>query len=117
MSARQRKPRRFYERALEEAERCELPAALEIEGVDEEIALLRLRLRTALEEHPEDLPLMFRGVELLTRAVTARYRLPKPDDGAALRLRAELLKEVTSIVAAATAGGKGMAGDQQPDVA
>jgi len=51
--------------------------ALEIEGVDEEIALLRLRLRKAVAEHPEDLPLMFKGIELLAKAVATRYRLSK----------------------------------------
>ena len=82
MAARARKPgrelaSRFYAEALSEAERADLPVALEIEGVDEEIALLRLRLRKALEEHPEKHELMFKGIELLTRMVAARYRLPK----------------------------------------
>jgi hypothetical protein len=67
--------RRFYADALSEAERADLPVALEIEGVDEEIALLRLRIRTALEEHPDDLPLMFKGVDLLAKMVATRYRL------------------------------------------
>jgi len=71
--------RRFYAEALTAAERADLPVALEIDGVDEEIAVLRLRLRTALEKSPEDLPLMLRGIELLTRAVARRYRLAKPD--------------------------------------
>ena len=68
---------RFYADALSAAERADFAAALAVEGVDEEIALLRLRLRTALEERPEDLQLMFRGVDLLTRMVAARYRLSK----------------------------------------
>ena len=69
--------RRFYAAALNDAEQSDLPSALEIEGVDEEIALLRLRLRSALQEHPEDLPLMFKGVDLLVRMVATRYRLSK----------------------------------------
>lgn len=70
-------PKRFYAKALSEAERADLPVALEVEGMEEELAVLRLRLRTAIEEHPEDLPLMFRGIELIARAVAARYRLSK----------------------------------------
>lgn len=70
-------PSRFYRGALSEAEESDLPAALEVEGIDEEIALLRLRLRTALEEHPEDVQLMFKGVELLVKLVATRYRLSK----------------------------------------
>jgi hypothetical protein len=45
-------PRRFYARVLSTAEAADLPAALEVDGVDEEIALLRLRLRKAIEDHP-----------------------------------------------------------------
>ena len=68
-------PRRFYEGVLGEAERLELSAARRLEGLDEEIALLRLRLRKALQEHPEDTQLMVKGIELLVKAVAAKYRL------------------------------------------
>ena len=78
-----RRPRRpdtarsFYRDALSEAERSDLPVALEIDDLDQEIALLRLRLRSAIEERPDDLALMFKGIELLARAVATRYRLSK----------------------------------------
>jgi len=72
--------RRFYAEALSAAERADLPVALEIEGLDEEIAVLRLRLRSALEEHPDELQLMFKGIDLLTKAVAARYRLSKKSE-------------------------------------
>jgi hypothetical protein len=68
---------RFYQAALTEAERECWPVARQIEGLEQEIALLRLRLRRAIEERPEDLPLMFRGIDLLARVVSARYRLSK----------------------------------------
>ena len=70
-------PKRFYAQALTEAERSDLPLALEVDGVDQEIAVLRLRLRSMLEERPDDLTLMFKGIELLTKAVATRYRLSK----------------------------------------
>jgi len=71
--------KRFYAKALDESEKADFPVALEVEGMDQEIALLRLRLRTALEQRPEDLPLMLRGVGMLIRALSAKYRLPKAD--------------------------------------
>lgn len=67
----------FYASALSEAERLLLSEALEVEGLDEEIALLRVRLMKALEEHPENMQLLLKGVELLVKAVAARYRLSK----------------------------------------
>ena len=72
-------PKRFYEQALDEAEGTDLAGAREVDGLDEEIALLRVRLRSLLSERPEDLTLMFKGVELLTKAVSARYRMSKGD--------------------------------------
>jgi hypothetical protein len=73
---------RFYQQALTQAEQADFPVALEVEGVDQEIAVLRLRLRTALKKHPEDLQLMLRGVVMLARALAAKYRLPKADQEA-----------------------------------
>ena len=40
-------------------------------------AVLRVKLRTALDKNEENLPLMLRGIELLVKAVSARYRLSK----------------------------------------
>ena len=65
----------FYARALSEAERVLIPQAREITGLDEEIALLRVKLSTALAEHPDNMQQMLRAVELLVRAVSAEYRL------------------------------------------
>ncbi|MFQ5874693.1 MAG: hypothetical protein ACE5JL_12980 [Dehalococcoidia bacterium] len=69
--------RSFYASAITEAERLRLPDALEIEGLDHEIALLRVRLGRLAEEQPENTTLLFKGIELLVKAVAARYRLSK----------------------------------------
>jgi hypothetical protein len=69
----------FYAQALSQAERVELEQAMEVEGLDEEIALLRLRLKEMVSEHPENMPLLIRGMELLVRAVATKYRLSKED--------------------------------------
>jgi len=65
----------FYRSALSEAERLALAEAAEMHGLDDEIAVLRVKLRTALEENPQDVKLMFKGLELLVKALAARYRL------------------------------------------
>lgn len=76
--SRPRRPRSlrgFYARAISEAERAVLEHAAEVEGLDEEIALLRSKLRQALAERPDDMDLLLKGIGLLVRAVSARYRL------------------------------------------
>jgi hypothetical protein len=65
----------YHDDCLTEAERVELPKAGQVEGLDEEIAVLRVRLKTALKEHPEDYALLVRGIGLLVKAVAAQYRL------------------------------------------
>lgn len=67
----------FYGEALDAADREDLPVARNVDGLDEEIAVLRLKLRQALEEHPENIQLMAKGMEILVRAVNARYRLSR----------------------------------------
>lgn len=65
----------FYGDVMSASEREQLPTAYEMEGLEDEIAALRVRLRTAIEKHPEDFPLMLQGVGMLVRAVAAQYRL------------------------------------------
>jgi hypothetical protein len=67
----------FYREALKAAEQVQLDAASEVEGLDDEIALLRVRLRGVADKHRDDFPLLLRGVELLVKAVSVRYRLSK----------------------------------------
>jgi hypothetical protein len=73
--ARGREAANFYAAVLDRAERARLDEAAAIDGLDDEVALLRVRLRRAIEERPDDYALMLRGVSLLVRAVAARYRL------------------------------------------
>ena len=83
--------RNFYHQALDRAERLDLERAREIEGLDDEIALMRVRLKRAMEEHPGDVQLLMKGLEILVRAVGARYRLsPKSRKDLAENLAATL---------------------------
>jgi hypothetical protein len=65
----------FYESSLTEAERGAMRLAREVKGMDEEIAVLRVKLRTAMSEHPTKPELMLKGIGLLVRAVALRYNL------------------------------------------
>ncbi len=83
--------RNFYHQALDRAERLDLERAQEVEGLDDEIALMRVRLKRAMKEHPQDVQLLMKGLEILVRAVGARYRLsPKSRKDLAENLAATL---------------------------
>ena len=68
-------PLEFYEEALSQAERVRLSRARQIQGLDQEIALLRVRLGRLAGEQPENLELLIKGIGMLVRAVSAKYRL------------------------------------------
>lgn len=65
----------FYEGALDGADRAVYAAALRVEGLDEEIGLLRMRLRGLLEENKATLPQLTRAMNALVRALAARMKL------------------------------------------
>jgi hypothetical protein len=62
----------FYSSVIDPAE---LTRALEIEGIDEELAVLRIQLTKLIKERPQDLPLLLKGAELIVRTASARYRM------------------------------------------
>ena len=70
-------PGDFYSRALEEAEELELEEASHIEGIDQEIALLRVKLRELLEEQPDRIDLHFEAANIIARLVKTRYQISK----------------------------------------
>jgi CRISPR/Cas system CSM-associated protein Csm2 small subunit len=69
--------RGFYGRALDEAEKLELEEACHVEGIDEEIALLRVKLRELLEEQPDRIDLHFEAANVIARLVKTRYQITK----------------------------------------
>jgi hypothetical protein len=76
-SKRKSSPRGFYSRALDEAAKLELEEASHVEGIDEEIALLRVKLRELLEEQPERIDLHFEAANIIARLVRTRYQITK----------------------------------------
>ena len=69
--------RGFYSRALDEAEKLELEEASHVEGIDEEIALLRVKLRELLEEQPKRIDLHFEAANIIARLVRTRYQITR----------------------------------------
>jgi len=76
-SKRKSSLRGFYGRALDEAEKLELEEASYIEGIDEEIALLRVKLRELLQEQPERIDLHLEAANIIARLVRTRYQITR----------------------------------------
>ena len=88
------KKKGFYGRALDEAEKLGLEEAREIEGLDEEIAILRVKLRELIEKEPERFDLHLRAANTIARLVGIRYNITKEQKNS---LREAITKVLTEI--------------------
>jgi hypothetical protein len=79
---------------LDEAEQIELEGARGIEGLDEEIAMLRLRLRDILVTEPERLDLHLRMAEVIARMVKTRYHISKEQKKSLKQAITKVLTEI-----------------------
>ena len=64
-----------YSKVLSEAERLDFRLLSEVDGVDEEITLLRVKLKRLLEQSPENLKLIMRLVNSLGRLVRMKHMI------------------------------------------
>jgi hypothetical protein len=65
----------FYGSVVDDA--AELLEADEVQGVDRELSLLRVRFRKELLASPQDHALMLKSIETIAKVVSARYRMSK----------------------------------------
>ena len=86
--------RGFYSRALDEAERVELEEASQVEGLDEEIALLRVKLRELVENQPDRIDLHFEAANTIAKLVKTRYQISKEQKKSLKDAIAKVLTEV-----------------------
>jgi len=84
----------FYSRALDEAEQIQLEEAAHIEGLDDEIAVLRLKFRQLLEDHPERIDLQIKLANTLARLIRTRYNITPEQKNTLKEAIATVLKDV-----------------------
>ena len=67
----------FYSRVLTEAGQVELESASQIEGVDQEIAFLRVKLKQLADQHPERLDLQLEAANTIARLIRTHYQITR----------------------------------------
>ncbi len=65
----------FYSRVLDEAQKLQLDQAREVEGIDEEIALMRVKLLTLVDKHPERIALQVITANAIVRMVRTKLHI------------------------------------------
>jgi len=84
----------FYSRVLSEAEQLEVAEAEGIEGLDGEIAVLRVKLRELLEKHPDRIDLQMQTVSTLARLMRTKYKITPEQKNDLKEAITTVLKEV-----------------------
>src|SRR4030042_5452987 len=84
----------FYLQALSEAEKLGLEEARDIEGLDEEIAMLRVKLRKLIENDPDRFDLHLKVTNTIARLVGIHYNISKAQKKS---LREAITKVLTEI--------------------
>ncbi len=67
----------FYSKVLDEAERLDFELATGVEGIDDEIALLRVKIKSLLEHDPENIKLIMLATNTLAGLVKTSYNMTK----------------------------------------
>ena len=67
----------FYSKVLDEAEQLDLELATGVEGIDDEIALLRVKIKSILAHDPENIKLIMQATNTLAGLVKTRFKITK----------------------------------------
>ena len=67
----------FYSKVLDEAEQLDFELATGVEGIDDEIALLRVKIKSLLEHDPENIKLIMQATNTLAGLVKTSYNMTK----------------------------------------
>jgi len=69
----------FYSDVLDAAERQDFEEAVGVEGLDQEIAMLRVKIKAVLRRDPENMRLITQAVRDLARLLAAHYKIDRKD--------------------------------------
>jgi len=84
----------FYSKVLDEAEQLDLELATGVEGIDDEIALLRVKIKSILAHEPDNVKLIMQGSDTLARLVRVKYNISKKDKKGLKEAIGNVLKDI-----------------------
>jgi uncharacterized protein YjcR len=84
----------FYSKALDKAEELQLEEARGIDGLDEEIAVLRIKLRSIIQSEPQNIELALAAANTIARLVRTRYNISKEQKRSLKDAIAKVLTEI-----------------------
>ena len=67
----------FYSKVLNEAEQLDFELASGVEGIDDEIALLRVKIKSLIAHDPDNIKLIMQATNTLAGLVKTSYKMTK----------------------------------------
>jgi len=84
----------FYSKVLDEGEQLDFEQATRVGGLDDEIAMLRVRIKSVLRHDPDNMRLIAQATNALARLVSTRYNISKNDKNGLREAINNVLKDV-----------------------
>ena len=84
----------FYSKVLDEEQLREYTQAVEVEGLDSEIALLRVKIKSLVARDPENIDLITQVTNALARLIVTKYNINKTDKQGLREAIGNVLKDV-----------------------
>ncbi len=84
----------FYSKVMDEAEQLDFELASGVEGFDGEIALLRVKIKSLLENDPENIKLLMQATGSLVKLVKAKYNITKEQKQGLKEAIGNVLKDI-----------------------
>ena len=84
----------FYSKVLDEAGQLDFEQAADVNGIDDEIALLRVKIKSILEKDPENIKLIMQATNTLAGLVKTSYNMTKEQRKGLKEAIGNVLREV-----------------------
>ena len=84
----------FYQKVLDEAERLDFELVSGVNGIDDEIALLRVKIKSILDDDPKNVRLIVEATNALERLVRTKYKISKEQRKGLKEAIGNVLREV-----------------------
>lgn len=100
----------FYSRVLDEAEKLDFDLAADVNGIDDEIALLRVKIKSILAREPENVRLIMQVTNTLARLIMARYKITQEQRKGLKEAIGNVIKDIAVPLGISIATGIGKRG-------
>ena len=84
----------FYSKVMDEAEKADFELAMEVDGIDEEIALLRVKIKSLVQYDPHNIRFIMQAIDSIGRLIRTRFSISKNDKKGLMDAIGNVLKDI-----------------------